>query len=541
MTTIRVSVVAAAFVYACLMGAPVAAQETEEFVIRPDSPVLAEAAPRSAAELEDLHNRLLEKRERFASEALAALGGLEADLAGRPGVPETTTGGAAQGTAEAASTFRITQNRRNKLAEAVANSTLAEPAAVNYRGRVLYAGNFSHIEASTNHGANFTSQAFPAGPADAPTVCCDNDMVIDYKTGVAFVSTLYVNSALTNGVIRIFVKKKLRPDLDRCYYTIDPAGASNDILPDYPHIALSRGNLFLSINAIPTSGTGFARMYRFNLSQMRNCQTTSASSFTQSHSSGQRVWVPAEGANREARMYWMQHQDSDTIRIFRWLDSSNSINAYDRNVSASSFTNPDCRGGIGNFDFIERSTAFSIAGFRSRCTVARGSRQATGLLACCWNSAPTGGINQAHVRAAVFRFTNLALKAEPHIYNQDFCFGYPVVTGNSLGDIGLSIAAGGRAGGGGTAARGFVGIDDKYTPGLGFFETVYRVANGEANRSDGRFGDYFTIHPYQPCTRWFGATSYAWNSSPVDAANDVNARWVEFGREVNIDCYNNSK
>ena len=66
------------------------------------------------------------------------------------------------------------------------------------------------------------------------------------------------------------------------------------------------------------------------------------------------------------------------------------------------------------------------------------------------------------------------------------------------------------------------------------------VATGVANRADGWYGDYVTIHPYQTCTKWFGATSYAWNKSPVSLTNDgssVNARWVEFGRQAYEPCY----
>jgi len=194
-------------------------------------------------------------------------------------------------------------------------------------------------------------------------------------------------------------------------------------------------------------------------------------------------------------------------------------------------------GGIGDFDFIERSTAWSIAGFRTRCTIARGANQPTGVLACYWHSAPIGPFPQAHVRSAAFSLAGLGVVNQPHIWNPNACFGYPAVTGNILGDIGLSIAFGGRAGGGGTAANGFVGIDDPFTPGVGFFQTVFPTASGVANRSDGRYGDYFTIHPYQTCDRWFGATNYAWDSAPVDSATDVNSRWVEFGRERYLACY----
>jgi hypothetical protein len=95
----------------------------------------------------------------------------------------------------------------------------------------------------------------------------------------------------------------------------------------------------------------------------------------------------------------------------------------------------------------------------------------------------------------------------------------------------MSAAYGGKTGGSGIAVQGTVLLR---TP------TALEariVASGVANRSDGRFGDYFTAGRYQGCQAWFRATSYAWDSSPVDAPNDVNARWVEFGRFADQGCW----
>jgi hypothetical protein len=532
-----------ALLAATFTATPLSAQSdadvTGSGVAHPSFPSEAEIAPDiSPQQHEALFSQLLEKREKFAAEAQAKAGVADTGGAGQEALgPQTGVAGAAR---EAPGTLVIGRNLKNTLAEAAANSTLAEPAAINNRAQVLYAGNLRHIERSLNHGSTYAALSFPAGPADAPTVCCDNDMTQDDVTKIGFVSTLYVNAGLTNGVVRIFVRPAANLAATSCFYTIDPAGTGNNILPDYPHIALSRNFLYLSINALPTSGTGFARMYRFNLSQMRSCATTSFTTFTRSHSAGQRVWVPAGGAENQTFMDWVQHDTSTVMRIFHWPETAAAPTQVTRTLAASNFVNPDCRGGTGNFDFIERSTAWSIAGFRTRTVVARGTNQPTGFVQAFWHSAPTGGITQAHIRSAAFSLAGsppgFGLLAQPHIFNQGFCFGYPAVTANILGDVGITLAFGGRAGGGGSAAQAAVGIDDNFTTSFGF-GTVFLTAVGVANRSDGRFGDYYTIHRYQTCTRWFGAANYAWDSAPVDNPNDVNARWVEFGREAHLACY----
>jgi hypothetical protein len=49
--------------------------------------------------------------------------------------------------------------------------------------------------------------------------------------------------------------------------------------------------------------------------------------------------------------------------------------------------------------------------------------------------------------------------------NNSFCFGEPNVTANKRGDIGISLALGGKAGGGGNAAQAYLGISDEFSGG----------------------------------------------------------------------------
>ena len=108
------------------------------------------------------------------------------------------------------------------------------------------------------------------------------------------------------------------------------------------------------------------------------------------------------------------------------------------------------------------------------------------------------------------------------------------MTSNKRGDLGLTIAFGGKAGGAGSAAQGAVAIDDEFNAGIGF-TLLSVVASGTHNRSDERYGDYFTIHPYEPCEKWFSATSYALFGGTGIA--NVNSRYVEFGRNQSKGCY----
>jgi hypothetical protein len=183
-------------------------------------------------------------------------------------------------------------------------------------------------------------------------------------------------------------------------------------------------------------------------------------------------------------------------------------------------------------DWIQRSTSYSIAGFRMRCTVAAGENEGPGVFACYWNSNAVGGITQFHIRAAVFDLASLNLIGQPHIFNSSWCYGYPAVSSNTRGDIGVSLARGGRAGGGGEALNGRVAIADNYTGAIGFVQTTYQVAAGTHNPS--RHGDYFTVRRMVPCGKYFAATNFALNGGT--GLSNVNSRYVIFGRNESFRC-----
>lgn len=484
--------------------------------VRPERPVSADQLPPAdPAGQAERYQRLLERRERTTG-ALRSL----PEAATEANTPAPNGPTVAEPVSDA---LLVRKNVRNTVATSV-SSTLAEPAAAADSTEVFYAGN-TYQSYSSNAGLNWSNLgSYPAGPADAPLVCCDADAVHHSSTDTTFNSILYTNSAQTNGVVRIFVRRGAASAVD-CSYTIDPAGSANNILPDYPHIAVSNNYLYLTTNNLGSSWQG-AQVRRFNISQLSSCLSASFNTFTYTGSVGQRVFTPAEGA--KTTMVWGSMDNATTFRMFRWDESTTSVTQFTRTVTASAFNNPDCRGGTGNFDFIERSTAWSIAGFRMRAAI-------TGSSAVwLWPSSPTGGRTQAHLRGVAINLSTNAVSANPVVFNDSFCMGYPVLGGNAFGDLGLSFATGGRAGGGGTAAQGAVAVDDASSTGI-FFPVFSTTALGTHNRSDGRFGDYFTVRANERCPNTWVATNSALLNGNTSSSH-VNARFVEFQSNLLVAC-----
>jgi hypothetical protein len=490
--------------------------ETTSERIAPDPASAARVPASTVAESEAAAKGVADRRELLAAKATGT---------GRDDAP---TGDAAEALPPEAqvgagiNAAQVTRNLENTVASSVGN-TLAEPAAAADGPNVLYSGN-TYVSRSTNAGGSWVQEAIPGGPPDAPIVCCDPDAVYSPVTDTTFNILLYTNAAQTNGVVRIWVRDGDLHTVD-CMYTIDPAGAADDFVPDYPHLAVSDNYLYLSSNNVGATWFG-AQMRRFPLADISTCAAVSIDVSTYTGVVGQRIHTPVDGAT--TTMYWGQMDNTTTFRLFSWPEAAAAPTETTQAVNASAFANPDCRGGVGNFDFIERPTSWSITGFRLRG--ATGGGKVTFL----WPSSAVGGATQAHLRGLTLNTAGLGVLAQPVVFNNTLCISYPALSSNINGDLGLSMAAGGVAGGGGSAAQGYIAVDDSTSAGV-TFPTLFLTAAGTHNRSDDRFGDYFTVRRSSRCANTWVATNYSLDGGNTLPAH-VNARYLEFQSDTLPAC-----
>jgi hypothetical protein len=490
--------------------------------------VLSRPSTTTPEESAALERRLQKMREQAAAANAKRYrgGGAESDApVGRP----------SKVAAESEAPVGTTRNFRNTVAQQV-SSTHAEPAADADQREVLYAGN-TYQSRSADGGASWVNAgAYPAGPPAEPNLCCDPDVVHASNTDTTFNTILYTNSANppNNGVVRIFVRRGTISGGIDCTYTIDPAGASNNILPDFPHLATSNNFLYLSTNNLSTENGKItwlgAQIRRYNLKQMSNCQADVAmNTFTYDNTSmGQRVHVPIENAT--TTMFWGQLDNATTFRIYSWPESAAAVSQVTRTVASTNFAEPDCRGGTGDFDWIEGFFWWGINGPRLRGAT-------TGeTLRFLWPAAPDSQHTQAHLHGAVFRTSDLALIAQPPVFNNSFCYGNPALGANNGGEYALSVAFGGdKTDDSGTSAQAGVTVDEASRVGGFGFPPVKTTAIGTHNRTDGRWGDYFTVRNNERCRGTWNATNYALLGGNTQAAN-VNARYVEFQSSSHLPC-----
>ena len=478
----------------------------------------------SSRQLRRMSNKLEGIHEQMAEGVSQTPGGGTALPLPKAGPTGPDAVGEFHGTPSALKVDRNNFNNQANNSGCGTGSTLAEPAAANEGPNVYYTGNLRHQEFSTNGGATYTcAAAYPAGPAEAPIAFGDTDVIYDRSRGVTFHSVLYVNSTVTNGVIRIFVRRNINL-ADNCSYTIDTDPTATNVLDDYPHLGLSNDNLYVNANRIQTVGTSKswlgATITRLNIDQMADCvgATTASVNFT---NAAQRILVPGQGAKDVMYMAWVN--TTSQWRVFSWADNSNTVFSTFVNVSAMTFGDPDCRGGTNNADWADSLSA-NIVGFNVRTDI--GNDFVTAWVATAADAAHP----QAHIHGAQMRIgasqTSLTLTQQPVIFNTTTCFGgAPASTTNDRGDIGMALAFGGRAGGGGSAVASVIIMQDQFAPGPGAFSFA-TIATGTHNPT--RWGDYLTVRRHAPDGEFFDTTAYALSGGTALA--NVNARYAEFGR-----------
>jgi len=494
------------------------------------TPVLAKdfepAVSLSPSQQQTLADRLYEKRLRV-SEGVAQRETAASSAAGAPAAPSTV----GRAGTRAPNTLVIGRNNQNTVANTNTcgtGSTLAEPAAANEGPHVYSTGNLRHQEYSTNGGSSWTcAAAYPAGPAEAGIPFGDTDVIYDHSRSVTFNSVLYVNSALTNGIVRVFVRPSI-PSAPTCFYNFDFDPSATNVLPDYPHLGLSNNFLYVSANRIGSSWLG-AAMRRLPLDTMAVCGSAPGNDVNFTNAGGQRILVPGHGARDVMYFSWVNSPTQ--WRVFSWADSSASVLSTLVNVGTMTFGDPDCRGGVNNADWAGPLEA-SIIGFNVRTTVGND-------FVNVW--VPTnkdGSHPHAFIRGAQFRIGSsqdaLTLVQQPEIWATDKCMGTSTAGVNDRGDQGLAIAVGGRTGGGGPAVTTAVGMKDEFNPGPGGF-FFQGVAGASHNPTNLRYGDYFTVRRQAPCGEFFTATGYGFLNGT--ALSNINSRYVEFGRGRDQACY----
>ncbi|MFN2455687.1 MAG: hypothetical protein ABR577_15865 [Pyrinomonadaceae bacterium] len=398
----------------------------------------------------------------------------------------------------------------NDLATADTASHVCEPSAAINGSTVFYTGNW-FAAVSTDGGTTFRFvdpfTTFPNPPG--MSFCCDQ--VVHYIRSIdTFVWLLqYTRDSTGKNIQRIAYATTARVRTGSWrFFDITPAsvGLGPSIWLDFPDLAAGTNMLYMTSNAFTSAGAWRASaVVRIRLTSF----TTNVLSATSTLSTTNPSLRVAQNCGTTA--FFVAHNNTSSLRVFRWPEASASPTFTDVTVASwsagpySSIT-PDGRNWLARAD--GRHTGATLAGNQ---------------LWFAWNSA-RGGANarpQPFIQIARINATNMTLVENVNLWDPNSALAYAALSTNSNNEVGASYTIGG-----GTRFPTHVVAILTGTP---RHVTTFTGTRGPA---DNKWGDYLTVCRNYTNERLFCATGYTLQSGSGNS--DATPNLTIFGRSSEI-------
>lgn len=407
--------------------------------------------------------------------------------------------------------FRLFQNV--VMADAATSNTtsqVGEPSLANNGKWIFLSGNW-YASVSLDHGATWKYvDPYSMFPAANGGFCCDQVVHYDPSRDLLFWLLQYVEDGQRNTLRLAIARGSALESNSWYYYDFTPDGVNNGWTKqwfDYPDLALSNNFLYITSNVFRISGAWTRSVVlRLSLDQLAAGAELSYNYFATTELGSIKC---TQGA-REA-MYFGSHRTGTSVRVFSWPEDSTAPASTDVTIAAWSDATrvapgPDGRDWCDRID--RRMTAAWVA---------------NGVIGFMWTAAqdpPTRPF--PYVRVVRIDEKTKALIDEPDIWNSGFAWAYPAVSPNDRGHLGLSAFWGG----GSSHPSHAVGIDDDYTPAVGWaFVTTKAGSHGP---SANRWGDYLACRRHAPDGLTWIATGFTQQGGT--AGEDIEPRFIHFGR-----------
>jgi hypothetical protein len=391
----------------------------------------------------------------------------------------------------------------NTAATASTTSTIGEPTAAANAPRLMMTGNW-YAASSVNSGAAWNHvDPFTMFPASVGGFCCDQAVLYNPANKIWIWLLQYSSTAAGNDIFRLAVS---RDATFGSWYYWDFAPTSlnaswTTMWFDYPDIAFSNNNLFVTTNAFIGNAWQRAFVFRFPLGTLAAGTSLGYNWWTTTNNGSLRLSQGAGGV-----MHFGSHNSLSQIRVFDWADTSTSVTWTDVNVrswTGGPYTSGPAAGGtnwLGRID--SRITGASVGG---------------GQIAFLWTASSDATHPFAFIRVARFNEATKTLVDEPDIWSASGAWAYPAAATNSAGQIGISA---------------FFGRGTNHHPGhvVGVrtataWDTVL-TATSTNDPSTPAWGDYLACVTHSPNPTHWVASGYTMQGGT--ARTNVVPRYIEF-------------
>ncbi len=429
----------------------------------------------------------------------------------------------AAGEGRAPGDFRVFRNHiMNDTETNDSTSTQTGEPSVGMNGRIVWTSGNTYAAVSGDAAQNFTYinpfDNFPAdGTADTPAgaFCCDQVVQYDRTRGLMLWYLQYrgtggCGNCPCGNIGRLAVSRGQRNQANNSWdvYDFPPSffGYGATVGFDFPDMALGTNNLYITTN-ICGHGSDRAICIRLNLDDL--AAAAPVQPFNTRTSRGNLRCTQGAGTT----MFFGTQVDTNTLRIYRWPESSGSATSRDRDVTAwstgSSAPDP------GGVDWIARDFNDILAAYLSGPNIV-----------FMWGSAAGGAYPMPNIRIARFRVSDRTLVDQGAIWSNTVAWAYPAFHPNDRGDVGGTMVYGG----GGSYASMIVAIADNYGGSQTGPMDGLTVATGNQSPTGARWGDYFTGRRNVPYGNTWAATGYVVRSEEPGRPTQPHVVW--FGREA---------
>ncbi len=396
----------------------------------------------------------------------------------------------------------ITQNRGLTNAESsTQTSTICEPTAAANNRQAMMTGNW-FASSSIDAGANWNFvDPFTSFPASLGGFCCDQVVLYDPRHRIWIWLLQYSAGASGGNLFRLAICKEASFG---SWYWWDFAPTNlnatwKTMWFDYPDMAITNDNLFVTFNGFIGNAWQRAFVFRFPLATLAAGTPL-----------GYRWWsTTANGSLRLCRgaaatMYFGSHNSTSQLRVFSWADTANSIGQANVNVRAwtgGAYSAP----GPGGVNWLGRTD--------SRIT---GAWVGAGQIGFMWSVNRDTNHPLPFIRVVRLKEATKAVVDQPDIWSTRSGWAYPAASSNATGEVGISAFYGG-----GTRHPGHV-VGVKTANGW----ATQLTATSTHGPPNGSWGDYLScVRHHDQAASWV-ASGYTLQGGN-DRAN-IEPRYVRF-------------
>jgi len=400
---------------------------------------------------------------------------------------------------------------------------VAEPS-VAPNGRVIHlSGNkFDSISGDYGNTWTFVDPFTKFGdPTGLTQFCCDQVMMYDRTHNLTFWLLQWHRQVPTVSGHNAFVLAVAHGQRNTfegtwTHYTFFPSTISSSHYADsnwwfdYPDMALSNNDLYITINpndnpsSNPQEGLGI----RIGLDQLYAGGTISFNYFISSLG----FLRPTQGATNT--MYFVQHIDNATERIWSWPEGSTSPTSKDVGVDGwnNVVATATCSDGTNWLGY--------------SLNVVQAAWVANGQIGAMWNSAEGGSFPYPQVRWVRFSTTDLSVVDQGNIHSNAVAWAFPSVSVNDRGDVAGTIGFGCGGGAGSPGLAAWISDSTNYHILQPLENTVISV--GTNGPGSPRWGDYYTTRRDSPYSNTWMGTGVVMRGGTDSAHAEVHLSW--FGR-----------